>query len=812
MAQSPPSNIQASPKSPKSSRLKKLFKFLAWIGFTLAAILLLIGLWAWFKLHGSLAILDGELELAGLEKTVTITRDGNGVPTLTAKNQLDLARAMGFTHAQERFIQMDGLRRLPAGELSAIFGRSLLRVDKRMRRHHLREIARNVYQRAPATHRRILEAYADGVNQGLERLKAPPFEYVLLRTQPQPWRPEDSALVIMAMALDLQDESGNYETALGSMRDTLPAALFEFLTPWGSEWDAPLMGGPMLPIDIPGPDVIDLRAGKRAAPIEPPPNGEDLKPGSNNWAVGGALTPYRSGMLANDMHLGLRVPQIWYRARLIWTDSSGVRWDTVGATLPGTPTLVVGSNGHIAWGFTNSYLDWSDVIILESPEGQPDHYLTPDGPKPIARVKTIIGIKGEKPVPYEFEETEWGPVIRRDHLGRRLVVKWVMHDPNAVNFGLIEVNTTKTAETAMRLANRCGIPGQNFVVTDSQGHLGWTIAGLIPKRVGFDGRFPTTWSDGSHSWDGWLSQDAYPSVYDPDSQRIWTANARVVSEAYLKVVGESGYALGARARQIRDRLMAGGPFREKDLLNIQLDDEALFLERWRQVLLSRIQTSQDPEEASLRELVENWGGHAKAGSAGYRLVRHFRANVCQVILKALTATTYNADPDFSYTDIPQYEGLVWKILQERPSHLLPPAYPNWEDLLNVQVDRTIEEAIATSGSLKDHTWGRRNTLGMTHSLSGTLTMFAKYLDMPAQPLDGDSNMPRVQGRRFGASERMVVAPGHEDQGIFHMPGGQSAHPLSPFYKAGHRDWVEGNPSPLLPGAEKYRLLLQPNSK
>jgi len=772
-------------------------------------VVLLVSLWAWFKLNGSLAVLDGELGLTGLAHPVTATRDGNGVPTVTAKNHLDLARAMGFIHAQDRFIQMDGLRRLPAGELAEVFGQALVELDQKMRRHQLRNVARQAYRRATPKHRQILEAYADGVNQGLGQMKSAPPEYLFLQNSPQPWKPEDSALVIMAMALDLQDESGTYETSLGTMRDTLSPSLFQFLTPWGSEWDAPLIGGPMLPGAIPGPEVIDLRHSDQSSRSDQATDPDEHKPGSNNWAVGGTLTPYSSGMVANDMHLRLRVPQIWYRARMIWTDESGANWDTIGATLPGAPTLVVGSNGHIAWGFTNSYLDWSDVIVLEAPDGQPNHYRTPEGTRPVERVKTIIDINGRKPVAYEFEQTQWGPVIGRDHKGRRLVVKWVMHYPEAINFNLININTAKDAESAMAMAHHCGIPGQNFVVADAQGHLGWTIAGIIPNRVGFDGRFPASWANGDRYWDGWLGSETYPQVYDPESQRIWTANARVVGEKHLPIVGESGYALGARAGQIRDRLMAKDAFGEKDLLAIQLDDEALFLARWRQLLLSNLETEDTANETLLKDLVANWGGHAKANSAGYRLVRHFRINVCQAVLDPLTEPTRAADPDFLYADVPQYEGLVWKILQEKPAHLLPPGHITWADFLKAQIRLTIEEAIETSGSLKDHIWGRRNRLDMTHSFSASLAFLSKYLDMPAQSLDGDSNMPRVQSPRFGASQRMVVAPGHEDQGIFHMPGGQSAHPLSPFYRAGHQDWVQGNPSPLLPGPTKHTLTLKP---
>lgn len=796
----------SKPKKSFKRRLLKFFGILAFIATVLLAAVLFYG---WQKLKGSQAILDGELVIRGLSQPVSIDRDRLGIPTVIASNQLDLSRAMGFVHAQDRFFQMDGMRRFPAGELAEVFGPTLIGTDVEMKRHQMRATAREVYRQAHPEYRQLLEAYADGVNQGLGAMRTPPLEYLLLKAKPQPWKPEDTALVIFVMTLDLQDKDGQFERALGTMQATLPQGLLTYLTPQGSEWDAPMQGGALPPAEIPGPEVLDLRNEKKSAALDTHKLLGDLKPGSNSWAVSGTLTTHGKGMIANDMHLNLSVPHIWFRARMMWEDAQGESWDLNGVTLPGAPTLVAGSNRHIAWGFTNSYMDWSDIITLEPVPSQPGHYQTPDGPKPIEKVPVSIKVNQAEDHQTSFENTIWGPVIGKDLNGNKLVINWTVHHPEATNFQIFAINKAKTATEALTLAKRCGIPGQNLVVADSAGNVGWTVAGILPNRVGFDGKYPSSWADGTRYWDGWLPTAAYPQVYNPESNRLWTANARVVGETHLAIVGDGGYALGARAKQIRDRLFEKNSFSEQDLLAIQLDDEALFFQRWQQLLLSQLETRNDSTAAALKPFIENWGGYAKTSSVGFRLVRHYRLNIVENILKALATPVLKTDPSFDFDQIPQQEGIVWKLIEAQPEHLVPPGHDSWQAYLQDEIDTLYKQVKTMSADLSQHTWGKRNTLRMTHPFHDKIPYVGHYLNMPADSLDGDGYMPRVQGPGFGASQRMVIAPGQEEKAIFQMPGGQSGHVLSKFYRAGHENWVNGSPSPLLPGASIHQLILRP---
>ena len=818
MAQPLSSPVPVPSASPRRSLPRRILRALGILLGLLVLVLLIAGLWLRSRLQASLPQLDGDRRVAGLSAPVEIERDDLGVPTIHAASQIDAARALGFLHAQERFFQMDLLRRQAAGELAEIVGRAAVRVDRRHRVHRFRERARRVLAVGSPEGKALLEAYAEGVNAGLRSLEGKPFEYLLLRTDPAPWKPEDSILAVYAMFFELNDDTGRRESGLGVLRDTLPKPMFELLSAPGTELDAPMLGPAMATPPIPGPEVFDLRkrpALPKAARLLIPEREDDLEEaaaGSNNWAVSGAHTADGHALVANDMHLGIRVPNTWYRASIARPDGAGGNLRLTGVTLPGTPVMVAGSNGHVAWGFTNSYGDWTDLVELEVDRRNPDVYRTPGGFRPFEKVQEHIRVKGAKNNILEVRETVWGPVIDTDHLGRPRALAWTAHDPEGVNLGAAGLETARTIEAAMAVANRSGIPPQNFTVADETGRVGWTIIGRIPRRVGFDGRTPTSWADGSRRWDGWLAPEEYPRIVDPPSGRIWTANARVVDGDFLAKLGNGGYDLGARARQIRDDLMKLEKAAPRDLLAIQLDDRALFLERWRGLLLQTLTpraVSGNPRLADLRRLVDTtWTGRASVDSVAYRAARGFRAMLEDGVFTSLTGQG-DVPEEERFRPPAQFEGALWKIVTERPAHLLDPKYPSWDREILAAAEGLLDDWEKQGADLSRHTWGERNATRIGHPLSAAVPFLSRWLDVPVRRLPGDENMPRVQGPAFGASERFVVSPGHEEAGFFHMPVGQSGHPLSPYYRKGHEAWEEGKPTPFLPGPAVHRLKLAP---
>lgn len=789
-------------------------------------LLLVLSLVAFLMLRASLPRLDGELSLAGLTQAVSVHRDELGVVTLSGGTRIDLAQATGFIHAQDRFFQMDLARRQAAGELSVLFGQVAVKTDRRNRLHRFRSRAEQVLASGSNADRELLIAYARGVNQGIGVLDARPFEYFVLNARPEPWRPEDSLLVAYSMFLTLNDARGERDAALGLMHEVLPAGLVDFIVPSGTPWDAPVQGEPHSAPAVPGPDVIDLRDRLPAATAAMLARPTVITPmaGSNNWAVAGSRSASGAAIVANDMHLPLRVPNTFYRLRLE-TGDAGTGVAVTGVTIPGIPVFIAGSNGQVAWGFTNSYGDWTDIVWVEPDAADPDRYLVAGGSEPLRCVDEEILVKGADPAVETVCETRWGPLLGPDQQGRQQALKWLAHEAEAMNMGMLGMEQAGTVAEAMEVANRAGNPPQNIVVADHHGSIGWTIMGRIPLREGYDPALPAYWNKPGTGWTGWLSPAQYPRIINPPGGRIWTANARVVDGEFLRRLGDGGYALGARAGQIRDGLASRPALDIADMLAIQLDDRALFYQRWRDLLLETLDAAaldDVPARAEFRRMIADWQRRADPDAVGFRLVYETRARLLRQLFESLASDMRAVDPEFGFEEGlryglgRQFESPAWQLLTTRPAHLLDPGFDSWRGFVLAAADATRESLNGGSAeaaeSLSQRTWGERNRARIRHPLSGALWPFARWLDMPVQPLAGATQMPRVQTPDFGASERFAVSPGREAEAYFHMPAGQSGHPLSPFYRAGHEAWVEGRPTPFLPGEAAHTLVLTPGTK
>jgi len=792
-------------------------RFLKHLGLFLLAVVLAVVIWVLLWTRVTRPELDGHHKLPGLQDAVVIASDNLGVPDIQAGNREDAARALGYLHGQERFFQMDLQRRGAAGELSALLGAGLLGTDRDVRRHRFRARAEHVLARLDDRERTLLLAYTAGVNQGLQDLTGAPLEYLALLQDPEPWRPADTILCLHAMFLDLSYATALDEQQRALAHDLLPPELARFLTPRGNRWEAPVQEDAVPGVTLPDSSLLDVRdwqfAGQSnqerrrgAHADEAPPRQETA--GSNSWAVAGTRTAHGGALLANDMHLGLGLPNIWYRARLRWPGG-----EVVGVTLPGAPAMVVGSNGHVAWGFTNSYGDWADLVLLDIDPDNPDRYLTPDGPRPFAIRQEIIPVKKAAPDTLLIRETIWGPVWGETAAGRPYALRWTAHDAAAVNLKLVDLENARTVDEVVAMAGTLGIPAQNLICADAAGRIAWTIAGRIPRRVGWGGRLPVSWADGACRWDGYLDASEQPRIVDPPEGLLWTANARVVAGRDLAVIGDGGYALGARARQIRNDLRALVRPTEKDMLAVQLDDRALFMGEWRDLAMAVLKREDPPAGTDraefLRLLRDQWSGRAEPSSAAYRLARNFSFHCVGSLYEFLIDPFEREGVDLRPHWLPHRHAVTWEVIAVRPPHLLPPEHGDWDHFLLAAIDATIAGATGQGGTLAEFTWGGRNTVQVQHPLVQVVPFLARWLAAPARALPGDSFMPRVQHRRSGASERLVVSPGREAEGIFHMPGGQSGHPFSPYFLAGHEDWEEGNATPLLPGVEEHRLELAP---
>ena len=777
-------------------------------------LLLLAVLGIWMYVRASLPMLDGRVTSSALGSTVTVARDDRGVPLISGTDRNDMAYATGFVHAQERFFQMDLLRRVGGGELAELFGPKALPLDQARRLHRFRARAQVALAALGADDRHFLDRYVAGVNDGLNRLGAHPFEYRLAGVSPRPWQAVDSLLVVCAMYFDLQGNLDARELARGWVQQHATPDQLAFLLPDASPWDATLDGGDLALPAMPIPASAPAWWGRPAMESTAVASADFIDSvGSNNWALAGSRSKNGAAIVSNDMHLGLQLPNIWYRLAVQLTAPAGPARRVVGVTLPGAPpVVVVGSNGRVAWGFTNSYGDYFDLVTLAVDPARPGQVLTPAGwETPAMHTETIL-VKGEPASTLVVRETSIGPV--REVGGKVYALHWLAHGPGALNLHSRKLETVETLDAALDIAATLGIPQQNFVAGDDQGNIGWTIAGALPRRAqpGVGDTFPVPAGAGQGSFDGSADAAQHPRIMNPAAGQLSSANSRQLRGQGALLIGDGGFDIGARHRQLRDGLLALGPQTDvSGVYSVTLDDRALFIAPWRERAIKVLDAAAlegKPLRAQfLDQLKHGWTGRASVDATGYRLARQFMWALHNQFYDGANSALVRVDRKANMAlASSRWPAVLARLLDEQPAGWLPPGYASWRAVQLGAVDRAIEELTRDGTTLAGATWGKRNTASIAHPITIALPFLKHWLAAPADQFPGDANMPRVAGNNFGQSERMTVTPGKEEQGIFNMPGGQSGHPMSPYFLAGHDDWVKGKMTPLLPGVARHTLV------
>lgn len=730
----------------------------------------------------SLPTLDGKGRSDAVTQPVKVARDTLGQAVITAATRHEAAYGLGYAHGQDRFFQMDLLRRNAAGELSELFGKAALALDKKMRFHQLRKRSQAILKTLPEADKQLLKSYAQGVNEGLAQVGYPSFEYLLTGAEQQPWQSEDSLLVIFSMYLDLQTATFERDQALIQIQQQYGAKMVEFLTQ-PSQYQAALDGSILTPYSqtIPQLPTQPLAAIKSIT--------ANLEVGSNNWAVTADLTNTQAAMLSDDMHLSMAVPVIWYRAQLNYTHNNQA-YQVTGVSLPGAPAIVVGSNNKIAWGFTNGYIDTADWIALT------------DSSK-TWQVNEVITLDNGNDEIYPLTLSEYGPVKYINN--HPYALSWAAHQPYAVDMQLLQLEQAETVDDALNIASNVGIPVQNLMVVDSQGSAAWKHMGGIPARTA-PSEFAINENKYSATWQ--QNEVIRPFVKNPESGRLWTGNSRVVSAEDNARFGNGGYALGARAMQIRDRLFEKQQFNEGDFYQLQLDNQARFLTPWHGLLLEQLK--QQPEHyADYINALDNWQQCACSTSVGYTLVKMYRDELINILFSSIEASLNKQDGTLSYVKR-DLEPAVWQLIKAQPASWINPQFTNWEQQLQGAFEQTLAQLTAKFGNnIQNWQWGKVNELAIEHPFAKQIPLLSKLLNMPTAPGFGDSYMPAVQKTSFGASQRFIAQPGHLESAILTVPGGQSGHPLSEFYRAGFDEYVEGKHTPLLPQTFMHQIEIVP---
>ena len=560
-----------------------------WLRRGLTGLLLLAGaLAAALALYGwqTLPRTQGELLLAGAASDIRIERDVHGIPTIVAATPLDAYFGLGVVHAQDRLWQMETHRRIGAGRMAEIFGEPALEADRFLRALGVRRAAAEQWRQLPAASRAVVQAYTNGVNAVIATaLPARPPEFVILGVQPQAWEPVDTLAWAIMMAWDL---GGNWTSELLRLRLALqmPVARINELLP----------SSPPYPGEAPSATAdyaelfrsLKLDAGDRTSawmrlPDIAPPSGVEGV-GSNNWVLSGNRTSSGKPLLANDPHLKLSAPALWYFARL---QAPGLQ--VAGATLPGMPIVVLGQNKHIAWGFTNTGPDVQDLYIEQLRPGDPAQYRTPEGWARFETAVETIKVKGQPDVAFAQRRTRHGPVISdagtvSDVLGPRdrpafaLAMRWTALDADSDAVGTALAMQSASSVAAFMQATRSLVaPMQNMVVADDAGHIGMVSPGRVPLRKpdnDLKGQVPAPGWDARYDWAGWIPADETPRQLDPASGFIASANQRITAPGYPHYL-TNDWALPYRQQRIEQMLRAKDRHSIGDLAAMQADVKSL---------------------------------------------------------------------------------------------------------------------------------------------------------------------------------------------------------------------------------------------
>ncbi len=797
----------------------------------------------WWFIYRPLPQIDGSASLPGLQHEVTVERDQWGVPHIRAASVEDLAEAQGYVMAQDRLWQMDLFRRVARGQLSEILGPRTLLIDKEFRTNGFARAAERDATLLDPESRKVMEAYARGVNQFIgQHKKNLPLEFSLLGYEPRPWEPSDTLAISAYMYRTLTD-TWQRELNRAKVTERLGADRVKDLFSEEAAMDHFVVGDPKViddgsqrsaadsddddDDDDMQPDTV-LKAGRRASngtliPDSDPDLTSALSQsvqecleqskneirqglGSNNWVVSGAHTATGKPLLANDPHLELSIPAIWYEVHL-----TAPGWNAKGFTLPGAPMIIIGHNDRIAWGFTNNGADVQDLYVETINPATPDEYRVKGAWTKAQLIDETIHVKGRPDEHLQVTITRHGPIVHREG-DKAYALRWTATEPGGLANTYDHLGKARNWKEFRELMKRVWGPGQNAVYADVEGNIGYVMAARVPIRKKRHGEVPVPGDTDDYEWTGYIPFDQLPQALNPESGLIVTANARVVGpnyKPYLTDRWEEPY----RTARIYDLLHDRHDLRPEDMLKVQTDTYSYPHVFLADQLLAAVKTvrSKDPRAQKLIEGLKDWNGIADADSPEVSFLHATRQAALDILLEPFLGKDTNLYQWRSTT-------FLQKILTDRPAKWLPTAYKNYDELLAAAADAAAAKLADQSKSdrVEDWAWNRFNSLDMFHPL-GHEGFLKRFLSITGKPQSGTQYSVRAAMKTHGPSMRFVGNPGNWDESILLITAGQSGQLGSSHYSDQFSYWYEGKPifAPFSEAAEaktrKHSLTLKPSS-
>lgn len=759
----------------------------------------------------SLPRVRGRLGFTGLLVEVTVGRDRWGVPHVIATSMEDAAFAMGVVHAQDRLWQMEVTRRVATGRISELIGAEGVNIDRFIRRVGLQRVAREEELRLGPEARRMLKAYAAGVNGIAQSGRALPIEYRLLGVTPEPWEPMHSLAALKLLALGL---SMNWDTELQRL---------ELLRAIGPEHAARLDivypdANPTVlatTVRVAGADTRSqlLTMFREAARWIPTAGGM-----SNAWVVSGERTTSGRPILCNDPHLVPGMPSIWYAAHV----QAGDDFEATGVTMPGMPFVIIGHNTRVAWGFTNSFADCQDLVIEEFDTPAADKFRTERGFEPTRRLREIIHVKNSSDVLEEVVVTRHGPVVERIEdpergIWRGLALQWTALQPGGAAEGLLRLQRAEDWKSFKEAFMTFDAPSQNVVYADVDGHIGYLLSGRIPVRRSKPSGLPVQGWTGNAVWTRYLTIDEVPQIFDPPEHQIVTANNRIAGDNFPFYIG-ADYMSGYRALRIGELLGE----RVVDLPYMARAQMDLVCPPARQVvrLLGRIQCA-NPTAESARQRLAQWDAVMDPGRMEPTLYEAFMARLAEHSLSPICGNAWRilAGVDLSHP-VFQYPGnivgrLTPSLIErwELGDDALFEGLTTWAEVISRSLDDAMTDLRGRLGrSSRGWRWGRVHRLELIHAF-GRRRGLARFFNAPSIRVGGNTDTvlatSLVPGEPFATrlsapSWRQVIDVGKWDaSGGIHLPG-QSGQPGSRHYRDLSRRWRTNRQFPLYWSPQEVR--------
>lgn len=858
--------IAAAPRSdPRShtgrsrTRPSRIGRALTWALAVVVALALIISAVIAWSLVRPFPQTRGEITAVGLDAPVLVQRDAVGVPTITAETSHDLFFAQGFTHAGDRFWEMDFRRHLTSARLSELFGESQVGTDMFLRTLGWRQVAEDEVEALPPEVLAYYEAYADGVNAYLDERSGGglSLEYTVLGLQnpeyaPEPWTPADSVAWFKAMAWDLRTNIED-ETDRAILAQSLPMDLLEDLYPGYPFADHPVVvdrdwddGGMTANRSVEGTTADTVSFTDPAAPPEDPagsPSGaapEDaaVSPdlagilelsegiGSNSWVVSGEHTESGMPLLADDPHLGAELPSVWNQQQLRCAPvTAECPFDVAGFSFSGVPGIAIGHNQDIAWGFTNLSTDVADLYV-ERVDG--DEYWRDGQRVPLETREETLAVAGGDDVTFEVRETGHGPIVsgltpeftgiaenptvRADDLSgeHALSLRWTALEAGRTAEAIFTLNRASNFAEFREAASQFDVPAQSLIYADTSGNIGYQAPGKLPIRGAGDGWMPQPGWDSDYDWEGYIPFEDLPTDLNPESGVIVTANHAIVSDEYpyfLTRDWDSGFR-GARITELLEDRIAAGPLTGDDMREIQMDNRFPVTEPLQQAVAeldaAAVQRAADTDtetvDAALALLAE-WDGQNDADSAA--------AAFANVLWNRVTALMLSGS-----TPIPRGDQTLLALVFEE--QLAESDSPWWRDeasgvtgrdaVLAAAVGQAVDELVAAQGADPDRwNWGDLHAIELTHGTFGTSGIAAveRLFNRGPYAVSGGSGVVNATGWELGEgygtqnvpSLRTVMDPGDWDRSTWHHLTGASGHAFHRHYTDQTEDWAVGRQYP-----------------